>query len=356
MNSFFDSIRAHFSSSADFSGAKIFSDGESVFVKVLENLGGGNYLVLLNGKRVEAKSYAVLAEGETIRARISAENENGVQKIVLKIENSADKAEFFPRNDDFSEFLEARGFVPDEITKKIVKFLVQSGFEIDRKLVQRARQSALAFSGRENEASQAAAILLEKGIEPTEEKIAEFLQILRGTENPPEKNENQDDAGENSAEESAENDENFLDGIYSEKIRRKNGILTAVNHLKQKNSAAHWIFLPFEWSAAGNFSGLLRILLDTELKTAKKASMTLQGGEKKWFFALEFGGNSVKEVKFFSEPQIPRQEIPSEEKRLAEKLSACTGNSVAAVYSPEAVCDGFSLNQEIPFGRKNFHA
>lgn len=318
------------------------ADGQKIRVTVLKNNGDGTSLVSFGGGKFNVKCQRNFEPGQTFEAKVV----DSGGKILLQPEGEKVFASSFVR------FMEANGLVPDQITAKVFEFMEQSGVRIDKKILQKSRSVALNFPGKEKAAAEIACMLLEKGIEPTEEKVGQLLLYLDVTEgtDPNGKGAGSSEERESATEEEGD-DEDFLKGFYSVLPCKKSGILAFLNHFKNPESSKHWVVLPYEWQQKENRArGFIKLLLDTELKTTEKIQISCEISCKKYYFVLYYGNSKVKEVRFCSLPPLLSSEIENEEKRLGELFcSGMNGNSVPVTYSDLAYSEGLYSSSEIPF-------
>ncbi len=316
-------------------------EGQTIKVSVLKNNGDGTCLVSFGGGKFNIKTEKQLASGDTFAADVSF--------IDGKVQLTPSRE--MPFSSSFLRFLESNGLVPDGVTVKILQFMEQSGFRIDRKIIQKSRSVALNFPGKEKIASEIACMLLEKGIEPTEERVRQLIfhtgnpEGQGGQESSAEKKDENDDGKRDS------DDEDFIEGIYSVPPVKKSGLLGFLNHLRAREIQSHWVVLPYQWDCGKTEThGLIRLLINPELKKTEKIQINCEMPCKKYFFVLYFEESKVKEVRFCSLPPPLTSEIRSEEMRLGELFcSGMNGDSVRVTYSALAYSDGLYSTSEIPF-------
>lgn len=151
-------------------------NGSRVFVRVLEDLGGGKYQVSFGGNRFNVSSKNVLLPGQSFKAQILLQKE-AVTLIPENRENLA--AESTVKNTSLLEQeLFSLGLGNDGITLKLLQFMQQSGLKIDKSIMNRAALLAKKFPGKEKKAAEIAALLLEKGIDGDENTIQALLSLL----------------------------------------------------------------------------------------------------------------------------------------------------------------------------------
>ncbi|MBQ1713358.1 MAG: hypothetical protein II030_03080, partial [Treponema sp.] len=171
-------------------------EGQSVFVRVLADNGGGQYTVSFANSRFNVSCQSKLSLGQTFNASVHLGADG---KILLEpfskmaggaslgsVGTGANVGALFSPyggNADFSSLynmLSAEGFVPDELSAKLFLFLQQTGVRIDRTLMAKARSLALRFPGRERQAAEAAALLMEDGIEASDSTVKKVLELFYG--------------------------------------------------------------------------------------------------------------------------------------------------------------------------------
>lgn len=315
---------------------KKFAARDEVSVKVIKNLGNGNYTIFLQGAKINVKSKIPLYEGSSFKATLEIGADS---KIILKTVSEQKNADFFPRT--LLEFLNSAGIEADSVVLKIVQQMIQSGVKLDKAIIRKAKSVSSLFPGKEKQAAEISAMLMEKGIEPEEKLIEKFLILTEPS--------NWKKSG-NKEKNSAKSDENFLKKIYQKIPESKGGILTLANHLKLKNGTGkHWIVLPFLWQLEKDEAkGLIRILIDFNKKITEKIQINCEFEWKKFFFVLYLNKSKVTEVRFCTLPSLLTSNIHSEEERLGELLcSGMNGDSVTVTYSALAFSDSLCTDSEL---------
>lgn len=381
-------------------------DGSFVAVNVLKNNGSGSYLISFAGSRFNVKSKVALEPGEKFLAKLSVQ-ENKVflspQKSLNQIEET-ENSNFLNKtqNADLVKILLEYGLVPDSITIKIMQFLQQGNFSLDKNLMQKARIIALNFPGNEKKAAEIAISLFEKGVNANVQIVKKFLDSLfvsdenpenspRGQknfgqpENSPREQKNFGEPENSSREQQnfgqAENPNQEQQNLHSQNPQQKQknqnlqtllknifgsvpenspGLLSLFNQISEK-SDKHWILLPYEWNftrkngKSVKTSGFIRLLLNKSLKTVEKISVNcdVKNSSKKWtnyFFVLYLNSSKVKEVRFCTLPALLTSQISFEERRLGELFSSGMNldDSVTVTYSPLTLIEGLFSDSEIP--------
>lgn len=375
---------------AGFSGLQAIplKDGSFVAVNVLKNNGNGSYLISFAGSRFNVKSKVALEPGEKFLAKLSVQ-ENKVfltpQKSLNQIEETENSNLLNKtQNAELVKILLEYGLVPDSITIKIMQFLQQGNFSLDKNLMQKARLIALNFPGNEKKAAEIAISLFEKGVNANVQIVKKFLDSMFVSDKNPEDSprEQQDfSQAENSSREQQDSSqaEDFAREQKNSQQKQKNqnlqilvknlfgsvpenspGLLSLFNQISEK-SDKHWILLPYEWNftrkngKSVKTSGFIRLLLNKSLKTVEKISVNcdVKKSSKKWtnyFFVLYLNSSKVKEVRFCTLPALLTSQISFEERRLGELFSSGMNldDSVTVTYSPLTLIEGLFSDSEIP--------
>ena len=103
MSAAIDNIKSSYIQSQNIPQKKL-SAGNEVSVKVIKNLGNGNYTVFLQGAKINVKSKIPLAEGNSFKATLEIGADS---KIILKTLSEQKAADVFPRT--LLEFLNSAG-------------------------------------------------------------------------------------------------------------------------------------------------------------------------------------------------------------------------------------------------------
>lgn len=362
---------------AGFSGLQAIplKDGSFVAVNVLKNNGNGSYLISFAGSRFNVKSKVALEPGEKFLAKLSVQ-ENKVfltpQKSLNQIEETENSNLLNKtQNAELVKILLEYGLVPDSITIKIMQFLQQGNFSLDKNLMQKARLIALNFPGNEKKAAEIAISLFEKGVNANVQIVKKFLDSMFVSDKNPEDSprEQQDfSQAENSSREQKNSQQKqknqnlqiLVKNLFGSVPENSPGLLSLFNQISEK-SDKHWILLPYEWNftrkngKSVKTSGFIRLLLNKSLKTVEKISVNcdVKKSSKKWtnyFFVLYLNSSKVKEVRFCTLPALLTSQISFEERRLGELFSSGMNldDSVTVTYSPLTLIEGLFSDSEIP--------
>lgn len=315
-------------------------EGDFVFARVLKNLGGGNYLVSFAGGRFAAKSAQNLVAGQTFKAQISLAGGSVALKI---IPGAADQGgenlvkAFSVLSPEAREFLAALGLPADGVSAKILQSMMQNGFKIDARFMQKIRRLAQKFKGRESQAAEAALALEEKGVDSDSAALDQIMDALEGRAG------QEDQAGQNaSANQNGGRDDSgqtnnggadyqqilgevkrFFDfaagiggavnpgdsGASGVALTEQNaGALALFNHLRGGDGSAQkekkgWLLFPFEYqinsdknSPVEEGNGALRLYLDYEKAQVEKMTINFKTICANLFFALYFEGKKVRKL------------------------------------------------------------
>lgn len=343
------------------SSARTLGEGDSIYVRVIKNQGGGKYIVSLGGNRFELSSTIKLNEGETFPAKIRIEN----QKIFLVQQSGTEIRESVLENleglfssdgkilnPEIVKYFENLSLFPDFVNYSLLQTMKYLGLNFSHQAFTKARQIAFRFKGKESEAAKTALILIQKGIEPSEENVRAILssdsedsecpdsedlnekknfsesEALKDSEEfeKSEYSENRDffsgqefsDKKNFRSENNSENDEslnlekrifsalkNFFDSLLKGEKPQKNpqGLLSLFNHSGFKKTGfsegGSWIKVPVEFDFFQNGEnksafGEICFFIKSETKKAEKFACRINFFEKIYKFVLSFKGNSKK--------------------------------------------------------------
>ncbi|MBQ2600844.1 MAG: hypothetical protein II584_00420 [Treponema sp.] len=317
----------------------------TLFVRVLSAEGDGSFIVSAGGNRISVRSEANLSVGQTFVASVRSDQSGRVILTPVPDSNFGE----MPAPGTSESLLYAQGDAVSGLAYRVLQFMEQSGMKIDRSLMEKAVSVGKRFPGKERLASEAAAILLQKGIVPNDDEVLALMSMSVGDYSG---GKNQ---GGRNADESADgrkrqdSDENFLERLYPAGTGSETGLLTFMNHVK--SGKMHWIFLPYEWKLGKETaSGTVRILLDLESRCAEKIHLDCELNSTKYFFVLYCNESKGKEIRFFTLPPLLPSKIKSEELRLGGFLNSgmSSGSPVTVTYSVSACSDGLCTADEEP--------
>ena len=302
---------------------KSVREGDFLFVRILQNQGGGKYLASFAGGRFFVKSDFPLKAGETFRAQVKILNgkffllpQNGSGKISGA--NAISVQNFNFQSPEASTFLASLGVPADGVSQKILQFLMQGGARLDSVLMKKARRLAAKFAGREIDAAESAILLEQKGFD-SDDFLEEIMDLLGGdfqedkNENPSEENSSDENSGENFAEKISDSDSKN-DAILKNAEFQKNSDLENNSEffLQQcteelKNFFSSALVGDFQGDAKHDFAlrnsdfGTNDFFSGENFKKNflaffnQKAAKNFSQGEKNWIFLpFEFEMNSLR--------------------------------------------------------------
>lgn len=193
-------------------------EGASLFVRILQNQGGGTYLASFAGGRFLVKSGGALKPGETFRAKVKIADgklfllpHKGGGTVsdakAISVQN------FTFQSPEASALLSSFSLPADGVSQKILQFLMQRGARLDSALMKKARRLAAKYAGREIDAAESALLLEQKGFD-SDDFLEEIMDLLGGDF---QETESENSNGKNSRDENA-NKEN----VENENVRDKN--------------------------------------------------------------------------------------------------------------------------------------
>ncbi len=355
------------------STANTLQAGSNVFVRVLSKGQGGEYTVSFLGNKYTVFSQKQLQTGTTFRALVSI-NEG---KVVLTPQspdsNSVQK--FSSVNADslsnMASLFQEMGLKADTISMRIIQYFQSAGLTFNAKLATKARSIGLQFPGKEEEATEIALFLEQKGVHADADTVMEILGIVYGNsshEKRGKKEENQNDAyaqiefdesedtivEETTISTQSENMKNdFFQSLYTNiesAFEQKKGLLGFVN--QHHVHPLHWIILPFEFGeSTKKMNGTIRMLLNFDKKSTEKMVIYAFSYGKNYkvvVYCRDIGAKAQQqyEVQFCTE----KEESLTSVKALAEMLGSCLPETVHCnvLYSNELALDGiFTIGSTI---------
>lgn len=313
---------------------KSFSEGGSVFVRVIKNLGGGNYIVSLGGSRLSVRSETPLEENSSLLAKIKIFGEKIMlirQPVGNFAEVSAQKISANVSADGVlsgtaAAYLKGIGLTPDSLSVSMLSQMQELGLSFNIDFMNRIRLLAQKFKGREKRAAEIALALEQKGLTADENIVLSLMdgEDFQNAQNEMQKN-RQNDFQSSSKEESETGDEKtasfeqiaigvfkeFFVGLfnktsYSKEI--KYGTAALFNHFAACKSKTDfikaWIHLPFEFSFTNSGRdcdgrGCVNLLIKTDSKSLEKAAFTFTLDKKQYAAVLYPNRNTVDKIKIY---------------------------------------------------------
>ncbi len=300
-----------------------------LFVRILQNQGGGKYLASFAGGRFLVKSDVALKAGETFHAHVKVANgnvfllpQNGEARILGA--NAISVHNFNFQSPEASAFLASFGLPADGVSQKILQFLMQSGARLDAALMKKARRLAAKFTGREIDAAESAILLEQNGFD-SEDFLEEIMELLDGgfqekeSENSHGGNENprRENSNENSAEEKSDEDLNV------KKSNENSGDGNSDKNSGEKNNR------DFENDLSdGAISKSATLQDEPELENESEFFLRQCAEEIKRFFSFALGGDfqggekndSILQDSILQKSDFQKNGNPREEKITEKKI------------------------------------
>jgi len=301
-------------------------EGSVVNGRVLSSNGNGSFTVSLAGQKINVSSQANLIPGQTFQAAINIHDGKVLLKLIQTLPESK-TMQFFPADLDSKNppqtlvnYLNGLGLPADSASMKLLQFLQDSGFKFDssrlRKILSKNQKAQ-----DKTEKNQLSLLMNEKGIEGDFQPVNAVIY-----------NDQQHNRQKNEENNQPHTDEEAVKDYFkqvSENCNNRNGVLTLFNSLSEGEN--HWIILPFEWPLQ-NSNGVIRMLFNKKAKSLNRLIIDCNGNMKKHKIVLNYSNNSVKSVKFSSEPEV------SFEKR--EQLC----NMLTAVFQDKLNCSDVKVD------------
>lgn len=335
-------------------------EGDFVFVRVLKNLGGGNYSVSFAGGRFNVLSERALSAGETFRAQVSFLE----GKVLLTPEKSLQAFEG-------AALLSGFGLAADGVGERILQFLTQSGAKLDAALMQKARRLAQKFKGREAAAAEAVLALEEKGIDSDSLALDALMDFVDGGAGGREAFDFADDGKSGEGKSDAAPPEIDCGQIAAElkryfkfilesaalrgegsgsEIKDEGSFLAFFNQKAGASNSAKrkgWLFFPFEIENAREDSilgrgGVIRLYSDFEKKVTEKMIVNFKG----------YGGNIFFALYFEKDKSVSAIHLCAGGKSLEEKLKASLG-LLKAAFGGSVKAEIIPYENFSPFGVKD---
>lgn len=344
-------IYIHSQSAISKENANLLREGNSVLVRILKQTGSNSYIASFAGGRFTVNSKDALKPGTTFMARLSFQNGkvNLVKIPQVQNQNSEPKAVITSSNtltSEIASLLQSLGVAPDSISKTLLQTFYATGSRVNVEKLNKARVAAMKFEGREEEAAEAALILLEKGIEPTFENISDVLTGF-SLEKKFEEADGKSDESFDEKQIEKELRRFFKDLVESDRAGNSSdaGFLTVFNHLASRQTedgAGHFVVVPFEFGFEKGEKqlkgdGVFRVILGISEKILKKTVITFKINSQIWNFVVSLDKEHIKKVKLchFSELSIETDE------NLCKRLSDFLGGVLVEAESFEKLC-GFA--------------
>lgn len=329
--------------------SKFLTEGSSVLVRILKQTSSNTYIASFGGKRFPIKSDIPLSAGSKFWAKVfvSGSRLNLVMtddKIQNKgslkdaLQNKSPVQSFSTITPEIAEMFASLGLPSDSVSKILMQSVLSLGIKFNIEKINKARAVAQNFPGKEDEAAEAALILLDKGIEPTFENVQDVMTGFFLEKNV---SGNSDLKSENFDVLEIEKElKNYFYGLINSKSGLDTvqpelpcGFLTVFNHIfskknfdgteKSAENLVHWIVLPFDFQFERGKklckgAGVFRVFLDISKKNVKKCVINFNIVGIIWTFVVSYSRERLKSIKFAHFPDAKLDEMSYFEKKLSE--------------------------------------
>lgn len=286
-------------------------NGSSVLVRVASYKGNGVYEGFVAGVKVNISSQKQLQIGHSFPAKIFVKD--GIIQLKSDILDSS-KAQILinnSKNEVITQLLNNLGISADAVTTRILHQMKQLEMKFDSKLINKIKNAALKFKGKELKVSELLLLLEEKEINFTEE---ELLNLLAQIEDYSQQNKNQN---------------------QKEKFKELN---------KFNEKKRNWIFLPFEFvsyndNVLGN--GILKLLLGVNSKIIEMVNIETVYKNHEYNFSLLFENKKCIKI-YFNIPEMKYNKIDI----FIDMLKSKIGKNVQIEYKEKEELSGTSCLTE----------
>ncbi|MBR1640014.1 MAG: hypothetical protein IJ688_11570 [Treponema sp.] len=256
--------------------AKLLRNGESSYVRVLADKGGGRYEGTVSGVKVSFTSARPLSPGSTFVATVSVKGntiilvpKEGISgdQLMMKGVLQAESGLKTLDSANLSVLLQEIGLPGDGLSLALLQMAKQMEMKVDPALLQKVRSIALRFGGRQKSAAEVLMMLAERGIPADEDDVLELLRYLEGD-------------GEGSGNKGEEEKEAFIN-----KINSKEG---------------SWYLFPYEMvqEERAFASGSLRMLFDKRDKLKLVNLFCKCDDGKDYYFSINYEKGYCKKIRF----------------------------------------------------------
>lgn len=299
-------------------------------MKVIQPLAGGAWQVSIGGKLFAVRSTVPLRAGQTLTTRVTFQGNT----VNLRVLSDGTGSAAVPRGGEESTALNL--------------VLQRSGLPVNEGILAALKRAAGGGSFEVRlQRMRLAAILLGKGIEPTDELIDAVIDPLSGRG---EDRDHGDSPGhKGTGQENSDDEETAGDMLTAVRTQARRAAespdhpLQLVNHLD--NPEGSWIIIPLAVERKGTFiSGSLRLLLDTpEGGGWSWGALVVSSGENTWRFVLSKRPGATGVEIIYPEGVTPA----SLGKTLSDFLEKCekVGLEIDDKVNRGTVFDGFTLGR-----------
>ncbi|MFW5768875.1 MAG: hypothetical protein ACOCYA_02355 [Spirochaetota bacterium] len=296
-------------------------------MKVIQPLAGGAWQVSIGGKLFAVRSTVPLRAGQTLTTRVTFQDNT----VNLRVLSGGTGSSAEPRGAE------------DSTALNIV--LQRSALPINEGIIAALKKAAGGGNfGERLQRMRIAAVLLGKGIEPTDELIDAVIDPLSGRGDARDREDTHGRKG--NGQENPDDEETAEDILKAVRTQARRAVespdhpLQLVNHLE--NPEGSWIIIPLAVERKGIFiSGSLRLLLDTpEGRGWSRGALVVSSGENTWRFVLSKRPGATGVEIIYPEGVNPA----SIGKTLSDFLEKCekVGLEIDDKVNRDTVFDGFT--------------
>lgn len=312
----------------------LLKDGERITISVIKHLTGNKWAVGINGRVIPAFSEKDLTPGQKLAAYVIRHG----NKIFLKCD--------VPKGHNFSHYLIQQGLPDDTLSQSIVLTLIRTHLSLQPELILKMRHIIGKLKKKPKILARLLALLYEKHIDITSERIEPLLELLSYGE----------DTGKYREK---DNKKRFLRNYRDveeelkkivKKTAEKNNLLQLFNHLKGKNP--DWIIIPFNFDSNNKkLSGTIRILYDFFVQKIKKMTISINLNKNIQIFFHIIEEKNHKFLTIFCSNKEKRAQLAKEIGNLRKNLQN-TSIIIDDIIYKEDSFDGFTPMEELNKYRK----
>lgn len=310
-----NSVVIHSAALSNVSNSQTIREGSSVYVKVLNQVGQNSYTASFAGARFIVKSNNPLQINSSFVATVKLQN--GQVLLVPKSDNIEIVKSFgdnfvndkIIQDSAMNSYLTQLGLVPDGLSFLMLQTVKNLGMKFNLQVMNKVRNIAMKFPGREKEVTEIALSLEQKGIAITESAIANILFAGGNSDFQDKNNSSQSQNKQQSnilSNNIVETFKSFFQKILNgENISIKSNELTIFNHkgfdFEKGFENGSWIKIPFEFSykyedSLKNGIGFANLFLSD--KKLSKVVVKYDFDFYQGMFVLGFNQNRCKKIKF----------------------------------------------------------
>ena len=253
---------------------KIVKEGDSVFVRVISDKGGGRYEGLVSGVKVSFTSAKTLKTGSSFAATVKLQGNSIVLTPKMTLETTGGLAGetvglHLVENSEISQILMALGLPADRVSQTLLQMSKQLEMRINPQLLLRLRGMALRFGGKEKLAAEVLMMLAQRDFLAEENEVWGLLLLLSG------KSED-------------------YDKLLAEKDDKWKKLLNKIN-----SREGSWYLFPFEMieyednKRLGN--GCVRLLLENNQKI-KLLNLSCNYKKTSFYFSLNYLNGKCEKI------------------------------------------------------------